>query len=49
MSESEAELEFYIQECGKLVGLEGEMTDSKEILYSIAVKCAQFKNIDTVK
>lgn len=48
-TESSQELEFYIQECSKIVGLEGDLTNAKEILYTIAVKCAQFKNIDTVK
>lgn len=48
-TETEKELQFYIQESSKIVGLEGDIKDPKEILYTIAVKCAQFKNIDTVK
>lgn len=48
-TETDTELEFYIRECSKIVGLEGDIEDAKEILYTIAVKCAHFKNIDTVK
>lgn len=48
-TETDTELDFYIRECSKIVGLEEDIEDSREILYTIAVKCAHFKNIDTVK
>lgn len=49
IQENEAELEFYIQEASKIANMEGEFVNAKEILYNIGVKCANFKNIDTVQ
>ncbi|GLV44649.1 Intraflagellar transport 52 [Carabus blaptoides fortunei] len=49
LQETDKELDFYIQECSKIVNLEESSTNPKEILYTICVKCAQFKNIDTIK
>ncbi|XP_018321925.2 intraflagellar transport protein 52 homolog [Agrilus planipennis] len=46
---SEKELEFYIQECSKIVKLDGGVVDAKEILYTVGVQIAHFKSIDTIK
>lgn len=46
---NEQELEFYVKECAKIVRLEGDYFNPKEILYNIGVQCAQFKSIDTIK
>lgn len=47
--QSDQELEFYIKECSKIVRMDGDYKDAKEILYDISVQCAQFKSIDTIK
>lgn len=47
--QSEQELEFYIKECSKIVRMDGDFSNAKEILYDIGVQCAQFKSIDTIK
>lgn len=49
MDQTDKELEFYIRECSKIVRLDGDLTDTKHILYAIGVQCAQFKSIDTIK
>ncbi|XP_017772530.1 PREDICTED: intraflagellar transport protein 52 homolog [Nicrophorus vespilloides] len=46
---ADKELEFYVTECAKLVRLDVEHTDPKQILYTLGVQCAQFKSIDTIK
>lgn len=46
---TERELDFYIKECAKIVRMEGDNTDAKQILYDLSVQIAQFKSIDTIK
>lgn len=43
------ELEFYIKECSKIVRMDGNYNNAKDILYYVSVQCAQFKSIDTIK
>lgn len=47
--QTDQELEFYVKECAKIVRLNGDYVEPKEILYNIGVQCAQFKSIDTIK
>ncbi|XP_022900592.2 intraflagellar transport protein 52 homolog [Onthophagus taurus] len=47
--QTEKELEFYIKEASKIVRLDENITDAKEILYSAAVQCAYFKSMDNIK
>lgn len=46
---NDSELEFYIKECSKIVRIDGDYNNAKDILYDISIQCAQFKSIDTIK
>ncbi|KAK4885769.1 hypothetical protein RN001_002040 [Aquatica leii] len=41
--QSEQQLDFYIQECGKIVKIGVDSNDSKQILYELALQCSKFK------
>lgn len=46
---NDSELEFYVKECSKIVRMDGDYNNAKDILYDISIQCAQFKSIDTIK
>jgi intraflagellar transport protein 52 len=40
------ELEYYIRECGRILGVSDENMQAKEILHSISIKIANYKKLD---
>lgn len=48
-NQTDVEIVLYVQECAKILKLETEATEPKDILYAIGVKCAQFKSVDSIK
>lgn len=48
-NESEQQLQFYIQECTKIVKLKIKSDDPKGLLHEIASECSKYKSIDPIK
>lgn len=48
-NQTEKQLEFYIQECAKIVKLGLEVDNPKVILFEVANQCSTFKSIEPIK
>lgn len=48
MSPDEKELEYFIKECGRIMGVhqDGSQLTPKDILYEMSVKVAKYKKLD---
>ncbi|KAF5304820.1 hypothetical protein FQR65_LT07837 [Abscondita terminalis] len=47
--QTEQQLDFYIQECAKIVKIDTDISDSKQILFELAVQCSKFKQNSDIK
>ncbi|KAF2883430.1 hypothetical protein ILUMI_22740 [Ignelater luminosus] len=49
VNHTDKQLEFYIQECAKIVKLNLKTDNAKEILYEVANQCSKYKSVDSMK